>query len=97
MRIAEIGVRSAELALAAPWQSPEERKAPVNLNLQARAYEDVLDTFAGKVLSVHFWCWYTNPAIGGSNDSDFTPRGKPAAEVLAKRLQPAGGQNRGQN
>lgn len=87
VRIAEIGVRSVDLALLAPWESPEQRRAPVNLAVQSRAYGDVLDVFSGEVASLNFWCWYTDPSLGGRRDSDFTPRGKPAANVLKKRLR----------
>ncbi len=87
VRVAEIGVRSVNLALRAPWESPEQRRAPVNLSVQSRAYSDVLDVFTGVVASLHFWCWYTDPSLGGRRDSDFTPRGKPAAGVLKKRLR----------
>jgi len=32
----------------------------------------------------YVWAWLTDPANGGRNNSDFTPNGKPVAEVLQR-------------
>ena len=82
--VGEIGLRSADGAAAKPWESAEERVAPVNLTLQA----DVLSDWLGvlnrpSVQGVLIWRWFTDPAAGGAGDTDFTVQGKPAEAALS--------------
>jgi hypothetical protein len=82
--VAEIGLRSAEGAAAKPWESAEERTAPVASQLQADILSDwlkVLDRPA--IEGILIWRWFTDPHAGGSNDTDFTVQGKPAETVLS--------------
>jgi hypothetical protein len=81
--VGEIGLRSAEGAAVKPWESAEERAAPVDLALQADVLADwiaVLDR--PSIQGVLVWRWFTDPAAGGSSDTDFTVQGKPAERVL---------------
>jgi hypothetical protein len=81
--VAEIGLRSATGAAAKPWESAEERATSVDPELQAEVLADwlaVLDRPA--IRGVLIWRWFTDPAGGGLEDTDFTVQGKPAEEVL---------------
>jgi hypothetical protein len=84
--IAEIGYRSAYGALRSPWESPEQRAADPDMDVQLRAYQAAIEVFSGRVPEMHFWVWYTDPHAGGLADSDFIPRGKPAARWLSEWL-----------
>lgn len=86
--LTEIGYRSARGAAYRPWEWTDDRRASPDPELQRRIYAAVARQLdpgaeAGWLRGAYFWLWYTNPAWGGINNSDFTPRGKPAAEVLA--------------
>jgi hypothetical protein len=81
--VAEIGLRSAEGAEAKPWESAEERVARPDPGLQARVLGAWLAVLARpRVRGVLVWRWFTDPAAGGVNDTDFTVQGKPAESVL---------------
>jgi hypothetical protein len=81
--IGEVGLRSAKGAAAKPWESAEERMAPVDLLLQAEVLADWLATLdRPSVRGVLVWRWFTDPNAGGSQDTDFTVQGKPAEGVL---------------
>jgi hypothetical protein len=82
--VAEIGLRSAKGAAAKPWESAEERTASADPQLQADVIADwlaVLDR--PSIQGVLIWRWFTDPAAGGLNDTDFTVQGKPAEAVLS--------------
>nr|WP_315782206.1 MULTISPECIES: hypothetical protein [unclassified Bradyrhizobium] len=82
--VAEIGLRSAKGAAAKPWESAEERAAPVDVQLQADVIEDWLAVLKRPaVAGVLVWRWFTDPAAGGNADTDFTVQGKPAEAVLS--------------
>lgn len=81
--VAELGLRSASGSLKAPWESPEQRTANVDLDLQSRVLGEWKQVLARHdVAGVGIWCWYTDPAAGGSGDSDFTVQNKPAQAVF---------------
>jgi hypothetical protein len=83
--IAEIGLRSAVGAAARPWESAEERTAPVDEALQARVlarWWRELDRPGFDAVLV--WRWFSDPAAGGPADTDFTVQGKQAERVLAE-------------
>jgi hypothetical protein len=81
--VAEIGLRSAKGAAAKPWESAEERATSVDPELQAEVLADWLDVLDRPAIhGVLIWRWFTDPAAGGLEDTDFTVQGKPAEEVL---------------
>ena len=82
--VAEIGLRSAKGAAAKPWESAEERTAAVDPQLQAEVIADWLAALnRPSIHGVLIWRWFTDPAAGGLNDTDFTVQGKPAEAVLS--------------
>jgi hypothetical protein len=81
--VGEIGLRSAQGAAAKPWESAEERKSAPDPALQADVLADwlaILDR--PSITGVMIWRWLTDPAAGGTADTDFTVQGKPAEHVL---------------
>lgn len=83
----EVGYPSLDGGAAWPWD--ETRKAPVDLDEQRRAYEAFVRAWGGaEVLAgVYWWNWF---GFGGAEDTNYTPRGKPAAEVIRRWYQAAG-------
>jgi hypothetical protein len=81
--VAEIGLRSAEGAAAKPWESPEERDAAPDPQLQADVLSDWLAALDRPAIKgVLIWYWLTDPRASGLNDTDFTIHGKLAEHVL---------------
>lgn len=80
----EIGYRSVDYATRHPWKY--DHQPPINLQLQASAYAAFFDAvwtqrwFAG----VYWWKWRSSLDDGGPSDSDYTPRGKPAENILRR-------------
>lgn len=78
----ELGYRSVDFAAQYPWKY--DGTTPVNLRLQADAYRAFFEAvwpqpwFAG----VHWWKWLSSLDDGGAHDDDYTPRAKPAEEIL---------------
>jgi hypothetical protein len=77
--ITEIGYPSLQGALREPWNYLAGN--PVDLEEQRRGYQAFLDAWsqADFLAGVFFYDWW---GAGGPEDSSYTPRGKPAAEVL---------------
>lgn len=91
--IVEVGFNSIAGAAHRPWEWAREGSEP-DLDLQARCYEATFRTFWDQpwIGGIYFWKWGIDAADGGRDDIHFTPRGKPAAEVLRAwfgRLDPA--------
>lgn len=81
--VGEVGLRSAQGAAAKPWESAEERVAVADPLLQAQVLGDWLRVLnRPSVQGVLVWRWLSDPAAGGSADTDFTVQGKPAEGVL---------------
>jgi hypothetical protein len=77
--LTEVGYPSLAGANVRPWEEP--RDAPVDLEEQRLCYAAFRAT-AGRapfIDGAYFWNWF---GIGGANDPGYSPRGKPAAEVL---------------
>jgi hypothetical protein len=75
----EIGYPSLDGGAVWPWD--ETRKAPVDLEEQARAYRAFVDVWSGApvLAGVFFWNWV---GVGGAADTGYTPRHKPAQAVV---------------
>ncbi len=82
--VGEIGLRSAKGAAAKPWESAEERVATPDPQLQADVIADWLSVLnRPSVHGVLIWRWFTDPAAGGPDDTDFSVQGKTAESVLS--------------
>jgi hypothetical protein len=77
--ITEIGYPSLDGAVVWPWD--ETRKSTIDLEEQRRAYEAFARSWSDSSFlgGVFWWNWF---GFGGSDDGNYTPRKKPAAEVI---------------
>lgn len=84
--ITEIGYPSLDGGAAWPWD--ETRKAPVDQIEQARAYEAFARSWSDTpwLAGVYWWNWF---GFGGPKDTNYTPRMKPAADVIRRWYQQA--------
>jgi len=82
--ITEVGYPSRTTAARAPWD--ETRDAPLDLSLQSSLYDAFCRGFRGQgvIEGVYFWNWF---GFGGPKDTTYTPRGKPAADVMRRCLE----------
>jgi len=86
--ITEIGFTSG----AQPWKNPhqEDRQAAVDLDAQRRCYEATCQAFFNSgannnwLAGMYWWKWPSTLEDGGPRDRQFTPHGKPAAQVAAR-------------
>jgi hypothetical protein len=81
--ITEIGYRSVDGAAMHPYAFGDD--ATLDLAEQADLYWGALEATGQEdwVAGVYFWNWLAAGG-GGPDDTDFTPRGKPAEEVLTE-------------
>lgn len=85
--IGELGLRSAVGGQAKPWESPEERDAHADVDVQARVLDHWLAALARHGLhDVLLWRWFSDPDAGGPQDTDFTLQGKPAEAVMKRHF-----------
>jgi hypothetical protein len=86
--LTEAGFTAHSDAARSPWLSFDARSGTPDLALQARCYEAVLGTFAGRpsCAGIFWWKWFSRLESNnaGRNEYDFPPYGKPAEAVLAK-------------
>jgi len=77
--ITEIGYTSQDGAAVHPWDYT--LRAPVDLEEQRRCYAAFIAAWKAepRLAGVFFWQWYGG---GGPADGSYTPRGKPAEQVL---------------
>ncbi len=82
--ITEIGFPAVRGAAIRPWEWPG-RDDPVDLEEQSRAYEATFRALWPQpwLAGLYFWKWPLDGRGGGPGDPEYTPRGKPAARVLA--------------
>jgi hypothetical protein len=82
--ITEVGYPSLKSAARYPWD--ETRSGAVDLALQALLYEAFCDAFSDQPFlgGAYFWNWF---GFGGPDDGSYTPRKKPAADVMRRCLQ----------
>lgn len=79
--ITEIGYPSQGSAASQPWDDTSSKE--LDLRLQQRLYRSFCDAFweTSSISGFYVWNWF---GFGGPRDLGFTPRGKPAANELAK-------------
>jgi hypothetical protein len=86
----EVGYRSADFGAWKQWEVP--RNAPVNLGIQAEAYEAFFEAvwsqpwFGG----AYFWKWFSSPGHGGRENNEWEFEGKPAQEVMGRYFRETG-------
>jgi hypothetical protein len=81
--LTEVGWCSQEGAAMSPWNYYQNQKAtPEGLQEQRNLYLGFLEAWGSvrELLGVTWWEWDASP--GGPNDYGYTPKGKPAEEVL---------------
>lgn len=81
----ECGFPSTKDAARTPWRWPTAADTP-DPALQARLYESLLAACADASFcqGLYWWKFYERPEPGTPWSVDYTPEGKPAAEVLAR-------------
>jgi hypothetical protein len=79
--LTEVGYPSYDGANMHPWD--ETRAGRVDVDEQRRCYEAFADATrdASFLSGVYFWNWF---GVGGPNDRGYSPRGKPAAQVIER-------------
>ncbi|MEO5988795.1 MAG: hypothetical protein ABIU54_03815 [Candidatus Eisenbacteria bacterium] len=84
--LAEVGYAPMAAAAVRPW---EEGEGPPDLETQRACYAAVIDAMEPEdwIAGAFWWKWFTSSSIGGPADASFTPRGKPAQQVLERALQ----------
>lgn len=82
--LTEVGYPSQRGANTRPWD--QERDDALDLEEQRLCYAAVFATAAEApfVDGIYVWNWF---GVGGPNDSGYTPRGKPAAQLLRAWLR----------
>lgn len=85
--LTEVGWCSQEGAATAPWNYYQNQKAtPAAMEEQRRLYEAFIRAWNGtpELMGVIWWEW--NATEGGPTDYGYTPKGKPAEQVLRQWL-----------
>ncbi|MEM1025579.1 MAG: hypothetical protein AAGD10_16055 [Myxococcota bacterium] len=79
--ITELGYPSIDGAAVYPWN--DTREGSVDLEEQARAFRAFIRAWAQapELQGIFIWNWF---GFGGPSDRDYTPRGKPSAEVIRR-------------
>jgi hypothetical protein len=89
----ETGFQSRPNCHVRPWGTPlldvDDDSAwvqVIDVTCQSNAYEALMRYLASQPLvkGVYMWLWRTDPTTGGTFNSDFTPFGKPAEDVLRR-------------
>ena len=90
----EVGYKSVRGSTVKPWEWTRRFEPAVDTNLQSRAYRAVLEALWERpwFYGMYWWKWHSDMAHGGPTDGDFTPRRKPAEEILSEwyRRTPTG-------
>ncbi len=84
----EVGWCSMANMAYQPWDYTIEAEiAPLDLDLQRRLYEGFFQTWYGRREMGGFSIWEWDPDSGGPKDRGYTPKGKPAEDVLRTWLK----------
>jgi hypothetical protein len=85
----EYGYRSVDQATWNPWEKENTREWPANAEAQATAFAALLEVFWAEPWFAGGFVWEWRVQTGRRpDDKDFTPQGKPAADVLARYYGP---------
>jgi hypothetical protein len=81
--LTEIGCRSVAGGAQNPWDW--QRPGAVDLTVQRNFYEAAFRALHGQgwLRGIYWWQWSPDPGDGGPEDTGYSPRGKPAEQVLA--------------
>jgi hypothetical protein len=84
--LTEVGFKSINGTSVRPWEWPRRIEPAVNLGEQYRCYEAILEAFWKQpwFYGMYWWKWDSDLDRGGSGDGDFTPRRKPAEQILSE-------------
>ncbi len=89
----EMGYKSTADSAIKPWEwidRPPKKGKRLSMETQANCYEAFFDTVWKKdwLAGVHLWEWRGDfIEENGKGDFDFTPRGKPAKDIIAKGFE----------
>jgi hypothetical protein len=79
----EVGWCSMSNMAREPWDyTKDESEAPTDLELQKKLYEGFFSAWHGRPELAGFSIWEWDPQGGGPDDRGYTPKGKPAEQVL---------------
>jgi len=84
--LVELGYAPLPEAAVRPW---EERNGPPDLETQRACYQAVVEALDGDtwVAGAFWWKWFSCGDAGGPRDVSFSPRGKPAEQVMVRALR----------
>ena len=84
----EVGWCSMANMAHEPWDyTKDEREAPTDTDLQKRLYKAFFQSWHGRSELGGFSIWEWEPIEGGPQNRGYTPKGKPAEEVLRAWLK----------
>lgn len=82
----EYGYRSVDYAAKAPWKADRDMTT-VNMEAQSNAMQSLFDEIWGEdwFAGGFVWKWFhDDDAVGGENDTQFTPQNKPAEAIITE-------------
>jgi len=76
----EIGYKSQPKGCVDPWH--EFAQGAPDMESQKKCYEAFIKAWHNEevLVGVYFWNW--SDGVGGVDDTTYTPRGKPAADII---------------
>ncbi len=84
----EVGFKSVRGTSVRPWKWTRQHDV-VDLEAQARCYRVIFETFWSRpwFYGMYWWKWYSDLQRGGARHTGFTPRHKPAEQILTQWYQ----------
>ena len=81
----EVGFKSVRGTSIRPWVWTRQHDV-VDLDAQVRCYQAIFETFWSRpwFYGMYWWKWHSDLDRGGSQHTGFTPRRKPAEQVLTE-------------